>query len=157
MIRQLYAHGLVCVCGFENISQTVLYAIRPTGTGDVGETHVVWKLKKGVPHVPSPLIVRDDLFFVNDKGIAACLDAKTGREHWKQRIGGNFSASLIHAGGKIYCFSEQGTTTVFTAARTFESLAENRVDGRMMATPAVSGRSFFVRTETHLYRIEKRS
>jgi len=157
VIRPVVGHDLVFVGGFENISQPVLYAIRPTGSGEIGRTHVEWALKKGAPHVPSPLLVGDELFLINDRGIAICLDAKTGVEHWKERIGGNHFASPIYAGGRIYCFSEEGKTTIFAASKQFSLEAENQIDGGLMASPAVAGSSLFLRSETQLYRIEQRS
>ncbi len=83
-----------------------------------------------------------------------CLDALSGELVWKKRLGHNFSASLIHANGRIYCFDQEGKTTVIRASRQYEILAENQLDEGFMASPAVSGDALFVRTRTHLYRIE---
>ena len=109
-----------------------------------------------MPHVPSPLLVGDELYMVNDAGIATCLDAQTGHVYWKERIGGNYSASPISCDGKIYCCSEDGKTTVLAPAKQFRRLASNQLDGRFMASPAVAGRALFLRSDTHLYRIEQK-
>ena len=90
---------------------------------------------------------------VNDGGVAACLDAKTGEEIWRKRIGGNFSASPIFASGKIYFFDEDGKATVIEASRNYKVLAVNQLDDGFMASPAVSGNELYLRTRTHLYRI----
>jgi outer membrane protein assembly factor BamB len=93
---------------------------------------------------------------IGDTGIASCVEAKTGNIVWQQRIGGEYSASPVYADGKIYLFSEDGKTTVIKPSRTFEKLAENKLDEGFLASPAIAGRALFLRTRTHLYRIEKK-
>ena len=104
----------------------------------------------------SPLLVEDLLFVVNRNGIATCLEAKTGRQVWQERLKGNYSASPIAAKGRIYFFSEEGVCTVIKPSREYEVLASNPLGGELlMATPAVSGSSFYIRTEKHLYKISE--
>ena len=98
--RPIQGHGLVFVCTGYMTPQ--LWAIRPSGTGDITDSHVAWKVTKQVPAKPSPLLVEGELYMISDQGIATCLDALTGAELWKQRLGGNFSASPILAQGRIY-------------------------------------------------------
>ena len=75
---------------------------------------------------------------------------------WKNRLKGDYSASLLQARGRIYFFNEDSTCTIVRAARKYEILGTNSLDGeRLMATPAAAGNSLYVRTEEHLYRIEK--
>jgi outer membrane protein assembly factor BamB len=149
--RPVFGHGLVYIAtGFQ---QPTLVAVRPDGSGDVTKTHVAWTLRRGAPLTPSPLLVGDELFIVNDTGIASCLDARTGETHWQQRLGGNYSASPVWVDGRIYFQSEEGVTTVIAPGTTFQRLATNRLDGAMLASMAVSGGSIFIRTDTHLYRI----
>ncbi|RPH62013.1 MAG: pyrrolo-quinoline quinone, partial [Acidobacteria bacterium] len=116
-------------------------------------THVAWTLQRGAPLTPSPLIVGDELYLVSDIGIASCVDAKTGQTHWQQRIGGNYSASPVFVDGRIYFQSEEGLTTVVAPGKAFQKLATSQLDGAMLASMAVSGGSFFIRTDSHLYRI----
>ena len=92
---------------------------------------------------------------MNDKGIATCLDAKTGTQHWQERIGGTFYASPLSADGRIYLASDDGTTTVLAPSKEFQKLATNKLDGRIMASPAAVGRAIYVRTDRFLYRIEQ--
>ena len=102
-----------------------------------------------------PKSCSDDLLFtINDTGITMCLEALTGKQVWNQRIRGNYAASLLYADGRIYCFNGDGKTTVFRAARQYEVLATNKLDSGFMASAAVSGKALFLRTKTHLYRIE---
>jgi outer membrane protein assembly factor BamB len=149
--RPVYGHGLVYIAtGFQ---QPALLAVRPDGTGDVTTTHVAWTLTRGAPLTPSPLLVGDELFIVNDGGIATCLDAKTGATHWVQRIGGAYSASPVFADGRIYFLSEEGGATVIAPGKVFRRLATSALDGETLASMAVSGGSIFIRTDSHLYRI----
>jgi outer membrane protein assembly factor BamB len=102
------------------------------------------------------LLLVDDLIFANDDGgIVTCLEAKTGKEIWKERVPGDCSAAPLYANGRIYIFSEGGKATVIEAGREFKKLAENSLEDGFMASPAVSGRALFLRTRTHLYRIEE--
>lgn len=149
--RPVYGNGLVYIAtGFQVPS---LLAIRPDGRGDVTRTHIAWTLRRGAPHTPSPLLVGDELYVVNDMGIATCLDAKTGETYWLQRLGGNYAASPVFADGRIYFQSEEGTTTVIAPGTTFQKLATSELDGATLASMAVSDGSIFIRSRSHLYRI----
>ena len=150
--RPVYGEGLV-FCGTA-YGGSFLVAIRPDGQGDVTQSHVAWQTQRSVPKRSSPLVVDGQLYMVADNGIATCLDAATGQEHWTERLGGTFSASPVFAAGRVYLFSEYGTTTVIAPGKQFHQLAANTLDGRIMATPAFAGDSLLLRTDTHLYRIE---
>lgn len=151
--RPVYGHGLVYVCtGFQTAH---LLAIDPKGTGDLTATNIKWEWTRQAPLNPSPILVGDEIHFVSNRGIGTCLDARSGEERWSKRIGGDYSASPIHASGRIYFFSEQGKTTVVAASPEYKKLAENELDGVIMATPAVAGDALILRTEGNLYRIEK--
>ena len=91
---------------------------------------------------------------IEDGGVASCVEAATGGEIWRERVGGNYSASPLLAEGRVYFFSEEGKTTVIEAGREFRKLAENKLDAGFMASPAVAGSALILRTKTHLYRIE---
>ncbi len=151
--RPVYANGLLFICtGYDRPS---LLAIKPDGMGDVTETHVAWKTSKSVAHSPSLLLVGAELYMVSDNGIASCLDAKTGEVHWQERIGGTYSASPLFADGKIYLLSEQGTTVVLRAGKSYKLLAKNVLDERALASLAAVDGTLYLRTEKHLYRIGK--
>ena len=154
--RPLFGHGMIFFV--DDYEKPNLLAIRPDGHGDVSETHVAWKMSKGIPNRPSPILVGDLLFLVNSEGVAMCVEAKTGETVWKHRIGGNFSASPIEAAGHIYMFDEASVATVIEAGREFKTLSVNKLgDESMFASPAVAGESLFVRTEKLLYRIEQKN
>jgi outer membrane protein assembly factor BamB len=149
--RPVFGQGLLFIAtGFD---QPTVMAVRPDGQGDVTGTHVAWTLKKGAPNTPSLLLVGDELYMVSDAGIASCVDAKTGRVHWQERIGGNYSASPIHAGGRIYFQNEEGTGVVVKAGKEFETLVSNPLNERTLASYAVGDGALFIRGEKHLYKV----
>ncbi|MBL8187607.1 MAG: PQQ-binding-like beta-propeller repeat protein [Acidobacteria bacterium] len=133
-----------------------LFAVRTGGNGLITDTHVAWRLKRGASNKPSILLIGDLIYMIGDTGIATCVEAKTGEIVWQQRIGGEYSASPVYADGKIWMFSEEGKATAIKPGRTFEKLAENHLDEGFLASPAIAGKAFFLRTRTHLYRIEKK-
>jgi outer membrane protein assembly factor BamB len=135
-----------------------LQVFRAGGRGDITETHRLWAFQNG-PDVPTPVTDGTYFYTVNDRGIAWCLDAKTGKEIWgSQRIHkAIYSASPVLADGKIYITDEDGVTTVFKAGPKFELLAENNLDDFTLSSPAISGGQIFIRTAQFLYAIGKRS
>ena len=151
--RPLFGNGLVYVnSGF---SRPVLLAVRPDGRGDVTDTHVVWRCDKGMPMKPSPVIAGELIFAINDAGVASCVEAATGSLVWQERVGGEYSASPICAEGRIYFFSHDDKATVIEAAGEYKPLAANKLDAGAMASAAIAGKALFLRTKTHLYRIEQ--
>ena len=151
--RPVYGHGLVYLStGFQT---PTLMAVRADGTGDVTRSHVAWRLRRGAPLTPSPILVGNELYIVTDFGIGTCVDALTGEIHWQQRLGGNHSASPTFASGRIYFQNEEGVTIVVAPGTEYRELARNRLDGSTLASMAVLDGALFIRTDTHLYRIEE--
>lgn len=151
--RPIAAHGMVYVnSGFMTAS---LIAVTLGGEGDVTDTHVAWAHKANVPTMSSPVASGDCIFFTSENGIFTCLDAKTGERRFRERIGGDYSASPIVAEGRVYFFDRSGECVVIKAAPEFEILAENSLDSGLMASPAVVDGTLYLRTKTHLYRIEQ--
>ena len=149
--RPIFAHNLVY---FTTGVEKLLLAVDPSGTGDVTNTHVVWSKRKGVPEIPSPLIVEDLMFMVNEGGVVSCIEAKSGNLVWKGRVGGNHWASPLYAGGNIYFFSMEGRVSVISAGREFKLLARNEFDDGFIASGAVAGNALILRSRTHLYCIK---
>ena len=147
--RPVFGNGRVFICtGFQ---QPSLLAIRVDGRGDVTKSHVIWRRDRGAPLTPSPLLVGEELYLISDNGIATCLDASTGKEHWQQRIGGNHSASPLYADGRIYFLSEDGQSVVIAPGKEFKILATNQLNGQTLASMAVSDGAIFLRSDSHLY------
>ena len=152
--RPVYGEGLVFLCS--GYDKPWLYAVKPTGEGDVTESHMAWKLERGAPLNPSPLLLGADLYIVSDNGIAQCLDAKTGEPHWQQRLGGNFSASPLLADGRLYFLDELGKAYVVEPTnKEYKELAVNTLPGRTLASIAAADGALFLRTDTSVYRIQK--
>ena len=128
--------------------------VDPSGRGDVTDSHIVWRNRKGAPEIPSPLIIDDLMFMVNEGGVVSCVEAKNGNPVWKGRVGGNYWASPLYAGGNIYFFSMEGRVSVISAERQFKLLARNEFDEGFIASGAVAGNTLILRSERHLYCIE---
>jgi outer membrane protein assembly factor BamB len=150
--RPLFGVGLVFLV--TDYERPELWAIRPDGRGDLTDGHVAWKITKGMPAQPSFLLVDDLLYAVNDGGVAHAIDAVTGQVVWKERMEGNYSASPIHADGRLYFFGDEGRTTVIQPGREYKVLAVNELGEPLKASPAVAGKALIIRTKDHLYCIE---
>lgn len=143
---------IYCCTGY---MQPRLLAVRRGGQGDIGESHIDWTHSKQTPAQSSPVLYEGRIFTVSDSGIGQCLDASTGEVLWKNRLPGNYSASPLCVGDRIYFFNRDGLTTVVDAMTDKrEVLASNQLDGQLMATPAVVDGKLLIRTDTHLYAIK---
>jgi outer membrane protein assembly factor BamB len=136
------------------LNKTELWAIKPGGLGDVTSNNVVWKFKSHVGKYASPIVVDGLIYTAADQSLVTCVEAATGQSVWTARIGGNYEASPIYADGRLYFFNQQGVTTVLEPGRTCGILATNSLSETFMASPAVSGKSLFLRAKSHLYRVE---
>ena len=152
--RPSYGNGLFYVVGSIRQDHFCVYAVHP-GKGRLRDDQVVWQRSISIPHVSSPLLVGRELFVVHDGGVASCVDALTGKEHWRERLGGNHDASPVEIRGRIYFCNREGKTTIAAASDKFEVLAINQLKGIFKASPAIADGALFLRSDTHLYRIEK--
>jgi outer membrane protein assembly factor BamB len=143
-----------------------VYAVTADARGDItpkrGATPprgIKWWQPKGGSYIPTPIVVGDNLFVANDRGIISCIDAKTGTEHYRRRIvdGGNdtYSASPVAAAGRLYLTGEYGKIRVVSAGREFKLLASNDMDEICMATPAIDNGQLFIRTRSKLVCVGK--
>jgi outer membrane protein assembly factor BamB len=131
-------------------------AVRPDGHGDITDTHIDWKWNRSAPTRCAPILVGDLIYLVNENGVASCLEGKTGQPVWQTRLGGAFSASPLYAGGHVYFCSQEGLIHVMTPGREAKVVAVNKLADGFMASPAVADGALFLRTRSHLYRIEKK-
>lgn len=149
--RPVFHEGLVFLStGFMRPN---LLAIDPTGKGDVTKSHIKWSYKGSVPNTPSFVPYGNQIILVSDEGVAAGVDIKTGKEIWKKRIGGNFSASVMVVGNKLFLQSEGGESIVYKLDGEPEELHRNTLPGRIFATYAVHENDWIIRTEAGVYRI----
>jgi outer membrane protein assembly factor BamB len=134
-----------------------LLALKPGGRGDVTKSHVLWSFNNG-PDVPTPVTDGTYLYVVNDRGIAYCLELKTGKQiYGPQRLTpGTYSASPVLADGKIYITNEDGVASVYAAGPKFELLAENKMDDYTLSSIAIKDGQLFLRTAAWLWVIGER-
>lgn len=149
--RPVAGHGLIFIC--TSFMQSQLQAIKYDGKS---EPTIAWKFAKQAPTMPSPLLVGDEIYIVSDKGVATCLDAKSGQVHWTQRLPGNYCASPLFADGRIFFFNREGEATAIKPGPEFAKLGVNKLDGAYMASPAAVDGALYVRTDKALYRIQKK-
>jgi outer membrane protein assembly factor BamB len=151
--RPLYQDGLAYIV--TGLVHPELWAVRTDGSGDVTDDgHVLWRLTQHVAKTASPILVDGLIYMLGDDGIATCVEAATGEIVWSKRIGGKFAASPIYSDGHLYFCNQNGDTTVVQSGREYQVLATNTLGDGMMASPAANGRALYLRTKTHLYRIE---
>ena len=130
-----------------------LWAVRPDGSGDVTSTHVAWRETQQIPAMSSPALSEGRIYLISDGGVATCLDAETGETVWRERVPGKYSSSPLVGAGRVYFSSHEGRTTVVADDQEFNVLAENELDGMLMASPATLSDDLILRTDSHLYRI----
>ena len=150
--RPLFDNGVAYIV--TGLMKKELWAVKADGHGNVTDSHVLWKLNTHVGRYASPLLVDGLIYTAADESFITCVEAATGRVVWTERVGGKYAASPIYGDGRLYFFSQDGTTTVLKPGRTLEVLATNKLDGGFMASPAADGKAFYLRTRTHLYRVE---
>jgi outer membrane protein assembly factor BamB len=142
--------GLVFITG--GFPDHHILAIRPNGTGNVTQTHIVWRTTQGAAYVPSPIVEGDYFLVVSDSGVAHCFKARTGQLAWKERLGEEH-ASLVSAQGLVYFLNDKGLMNVVKVGPQFERVSQNDIGEKCFASPAISNGQIFIRGENHLFCI----
>ena len=133
-----------------------LIAIRPGGTKNVTNSHIVWQAS-GAPHIPSGVIYNHYIFMVNGDGIAVCLNAKNGETLSRRRLQGRFRCSLVAGDNKLYITNRSGETYVLEATPEMNIIGINPLPGiDFQATPALADGRLYIRGEDRLYCIGNR-
>ena len=154
--RTVFGDKLMFINSGGSPGKSHLLAVRKGGSGDITNSHVVWKKTEDISSESSPVLVDDLLYMITDIGLLQCLDSETGKIIWTQRLEGRFGASLLYADNRIYILSKEGKTTVIEPGRTFQVLEENQLDAFLGASPVVAGKSLILRSKTNIYRIENK-
>ena len=164
MPTPVYAEGLIIVAS-GRAPERPIFAIRPGAAGDitlqVNETSnqfVAWSKTRRGGYMPTPLIYRGQLYVLNNDGLLGCYDLQTGTEHYQERVphrSFGFSASPVAADGKIYLAGEDGLVFVLEAGTLMRLLATNPVGEPLMATPALSDGTLYLRGSRHLFAVGK--
>jgi len=128
-----------------------MLAVKPGGSGDVTETHRLWRVEKSPQRIGSGVIVGEHVYVVNENGVAQCIELKTGKSLWEERAAGRSWGSIVHAGGRLYLTDQKGETLVLAAKPQFEVLSRNPLNERSQSSPAVSDGEIFIRTYQHLW------
>jgi outer membrane protein assembly factor BamB len=151
----VFSHGLIFANSGDGGGDRHAVAVRPGGNGDSNTNNLAWENKNKLPYVPSMLTWESYLFAVNDKGLALCYQAETGKSLWTEHLADGFTASPILVDGKVLAISEDGEVFVFAAGPSFKRLAKNSIGEKVMATPAVANNRLFIRGQEHLFCIGK--
>ena len=138
---------------FMKSGKNVAVSIKPGGTGDVTRTHVEWRVEKGLPYVPSPLVYRGVMYTANMQGRVSAFDAKSGAEIYTQEQVGltGVYASPVAANGHVYLFGLDKSVVVLEAGEFPKKVWSAKLDDRIAATPAVAGNTMYVRTGKTLF------
>jgi outer membrane protein assembly factor BamB len=139
------------VAYFTQGMRQALLAVKLGRRGEIPKSDILWEFGRGTPDSPTPVVWGDLLFLVTNNGIAKCLNAKTGQQHWEQRLKGDHHASPLAAEGRVYFLNVKGLATVVAAAPRFEKRAENQLDDQTIASPVVSDGKIFIRGQKALY------
>jgi outer membrane protein assembly factor BamB len=130
--------------------------VKPDASGKIvaGSSGEQWRRPRDTPDVPSPLVYDGIVYLCREDGVVIGMDAKTGKELYKERIhAARYRASPVYADGKVYFTARDGTFTVIKAGRTFEKLAENKLPDEFTASPAIAGGRIYLRGFATLYAI----
>jgi outer membrane protein assembly factor BamB len=145
----LVAGGLILGGSGEGGNGKSFTAVKPPATAG-GEATVAYQLSKSLPQVPTPVATDELLFVWSDRGVVSCYDLATGKQHWMERVGGNYYGSPVIAGDKLYCIAADGEVVVLAADKEYKLLGRNDLGEASHATPIVHGGKMFLRTETAL-------
>ena len=140
-----------------NRAENVALAIKPSGRGDLTDKAVVWKYRRGVPYVPTPIVLNGVMWMVKDGGIATRLDAASGKLLSEERLPGpgGYYASPVAGDGKVYFASEAGIVTVVADEPQWRVISSQKLDGKIYGTPVLEKNRVYIRTEKSLHCFER--
>ena len=159
----VFAHGLTFITNAHG-RMSPIYAVPLHAKGVVdpqdSPESVAWWIKRGGNYMQTPIVVGDLLFACSDSGILTCFDAKTGTQHFKQRLrkgrrGFGFTASPVSDGSKLYYATEDGRIFIVAAEIPFRLLGDIPLgETSCMASPALADGVLYVRTRDELIAIQ---
>ncbi|MDD3587878.1 MAG: PQQ-binding-like beta-propeller repeat protein, partial [Thermoguttaceae bacterium] len=133
-----------------------ILGVRSDGSGDVSETHVLWKNPREI--VPSyvPTLAQKDgiLYCLDDAGVFSVIDAKKGTLHWKEKLPEQFYSSPVIVGNRVYLFGRAGTCWIFKAGKQKEKVGENKLGKGVWANPVFLDDGIYLRSLDTLYFIK---
>lgn len=144
------------VTGPDGKKYAELFAVDPEGAGDIGQSHIRWRMQAPILQLSTPVLVGDVLHTVDANGVFYGLRAGDGEVLWSEPLRDKFHSSPLYADGHLYLSSTRGETLVYTTGNPPERLAENWLEGEIWATPALVDGALLIRTSEYLYRVETR-
>jgi outer membrane protein assembly factor BamB len=136
----------------EGSSYCELFAVDPNGQGDISG-NILWRVQSPILQLLTPVVKDGLIYTVDSRSLLICIDALTGETVWSEQLRGKYNASPIWANGLVYISSTRGETLVVRAGKTYDLVAENRLDGEIWATPAFVAGSVLLRTSSYLYKL----
>ena len=136
-----------------------VFCLKPGGKGDITDdaNYKHWTRPNNTPDVPSPLVVDGLVYLCRENGNLMCLDAATGKEHYKDEptTRDRHRASPVYADGHIYTTARKGIVTVVKAGPQFEIVSQNDMQESISSSPVISNGRIYIRTFDALYAIGK--
>lgn len=153
-----YGNGLVYyytgyMIAEDGQNYTELLAVDPDGKGDITGSNIKWAIRSPILQLLTPVVENGLIYTINSESELQCIDSKTGRIIYAERMKGKFNASPVYSAGRIYFFSTKGETYVLEEGRKFNVIAKNKLEGEIWATPAFVRNNILIRTSKYLYRI----
>jgi outer membrane protein assembly factor BamB len=131
-------------------------AFKPGGKGDITTSSRLWRHADKLPQRIGSGVIHDGHLYLTDaEGFVECLEARSGKNIWKERLPGRLWGSILLAENRLYVSSLEGQTFVLAASPKYQLLAGNDLGETIYAAPAVSDGQIFLRTYEHLYCIGK--
>jgi outer membrane protein assembly factor BamB len=139
--------------GYISKGQNSAFMLKPGGSGDITKSHVVWKVTKGLPYVPSPLVYQGQIYTLNMQGRLSVFDLKTGKDDFLEEMVGlaGVYASPVAANGYVYVCGLDKSVIVLQAGKTPKVAHRTKLDDRIAATPAIADDTIYIRTGKTLY------
>lgn len=145
----IYAGGLVLA--IEPYSHVV--AIKPTGQGNVTETHIAWTMDEGGPDICCPVADDEYAYLLESHGLLMCCRLADGEKVYEHDLRDNFTASPSLAAGRLYILNMDGVMTIAEAGPEYKELSRNELGEKCHASPAFADGRIYIRGTENLYCI----
>ena len=144
------------VTGEDGRKYAELFAVNPNGQGDIGESHILWRMKAPVLQLSTPVVVNGFLYTIDSRGVFYRIRSRDGEVNWSENLKGKFHSSPLYADGHVFVSSTRGETLVYKAGPVPELVSTNVLEGEIWATPALVNGAILMRTSEFLYKIERK-
>jgi outer membrane protein assembly factor BamB len=133
-----------------------LTALQPGAGGE--KPKQLWQSSRLRAGTPSPIVLGEKVFILNDAGILTCGAVATGERLWQLRLKGPFSATPVAVGHFLFCVSESGVAQVVdTSKPEGEVVSELELGETILSTPSISRGAIYFRSDARIWKIGKAS